>query len=221
MQDATPTSVANPAPPVVATPPVEPAPLAGAAPSAAGAPSVWNPANWQPSTWNWDLWVAVAGTPFICLVGVVLTALLLPGTWLMVLWAVILKLWQPDLVAWWTLVIVIVLASIGEGLEFVASALGAAKAGGSKHGALGAMVGSFLGAIVGIFVPPPVIGSIVCAALGAAGGAIAGERWLNKTSWEDSRKVATGAAIGRLLATIAKVLIAIMIATVLCIAVVN
>lgn len=167
------------------------------------------------------MWVAVAGTPFVCLIGVLLTALLLPGTWLMVLWAFILKLWQPDLVAWWTVALVLVLAAIGEGLEFIASALGAAKAGGSKHGAIGAMLGSFLGAIVGIFVPPPVIGSIVCAALGAAGGAIAGERWLNKASWEESRKVATGAAIGRLLATIAKVLIAIVIAAVLCIAVVN
>ncbi len=172
------------------------------------------------TSWAWDQWAAAISTPFICLIGIALTAITLPGNWLIVLWAVILKVWQPELVSWWSLVALVALAGVGEGLEFLASALGATKAGGTKHGAIGAMLGSLVGAIVGIVVPPPIVGSIICAALGAATGAVVGERVINKRSWEETRKVAAGAAIGRVIAMFAKILIAAMMALVLCLAVV-
>lgn len=172
------------------------------------------------TSWAWDQWTAAISTPFICLIGIALTAITLPGNWLIVLWAFIIKLWQPDLVSWWSLVALVALAGVGEGLEFLASALGATKAGGTKHGAIGAMIGSLVGAIVGIVVPPPIIGSIFCAALGAAIGAVVGERYINKRSWEESGKVAAGAAIGRVIAMFAKILIAAFMSLILCLAMV-
>lgn len=170
--------------------------------------------------WAWDQWAAAISTPFVCLIGIALTAITLPGNWLIVLWAFIIKLWQPEVVSWWSLVALVALAGLGEGLEFLASALGASKAGGTKHGAIGAMLGSLVGAIVGIVVPPPIVGSIICAALGAATGAVVGERYINKRSWQESGKVAAGAAIGRVIAMFAKILIAAIMSLILCLAVV-
>ncbi|MFO0857490.1 MAG: DUF456 domain-containing protein [Phycisphaerales bacterium] len=172
------------------------------------------------NSWAWDQWAAAISTPFICLIGIALTAITLPGNWLIVLWAFIIKLSQPEVVSWWSLVALVALAGLGEGLEFLASALGASKAGGTKHGAIGAMLGSLVGAIVGIVVPPPIVGSIVCAALGAATGAVVGERYINKRSWQESGKVAAGAAIGRVIAMFAKILIAAIMSLLLCLAVV-
>lgn len=172
------------------------------------------------SSWSWDQWTAVISTPFVCIIGIALTAITMPGNWLIVLWAIILKVWQPDMVSWWSLFALVALAGVGEGLEFLASALGATKAGGSKHSAIGAMIGSLVGAIAGIVVPPPIIGSIFCAALGAAGGAVVGERYIHKKTWEHTGKVAAGAAIGRVIAMFAKILIAAIMSLILCLAVV-
>jgi uncharacterized protein len=137
----------------------------------------------------------------------VLTLVTLPGTWLIVLWALGICIWQPSIMPWWMVLVLVVLAAIGEGLEFLASAIGAAKAGASRWGIVLAVIGALLGAIVGMFVIP-IIGAIIGGALGAACGAIAGESWVAKRPWNETKKVATGAAIGRLLATLAKGVVA-------------
>lgn len=166
---------------------------------------------------NWPLeqWIALVGTPFIAMIGIVLTLVTLPGTWLIVLWSLALAIWQPSVVPWWVVVILILLAAAGEALEFLASAIGAAKAGASKWGIIFAIVGAFVGALIGMLIVP-IIGAIVGGALGAAGGAVAGEMALAKRTWHESRKIATGAAIGRLLSMLAKGLVAVVMGMLLC-----
>lgn len=166
---------------------------------------------------NWPLeqWIALVGTPFIAMLGVVLTLVTLPGTWLIVLWSLALAIWQPSLVPWWVVVILIILAAAGEALEFLASAVGAAKAGASKWGIIFAILGAFLGALLGMLIVP-VIGAIVGGAIGAALGAVAAEMVIAKRTWDDSKKIALGAAIGRLLSMLAKGLVAVLMGMLLC-----
>ena len=170
---------------------------------------------------NWPLeqWIVVAGTPIIAMLGVVLTFVTLPGTWLIVLWSLGVAIWQPDVVPWWVVVRLVVLAAAGEALEFLASAVGAAKAGARAWGIVFAIVGAFIGAVAGMFIIP-LIGAIVFGALGAAAGAVLGEMAIAKRNWEDSKKIAKGAAIGRLLSMLAKGLVAVIMGMVICLVVV-
>lgn len=139
---------------------------------------------------------------------VVLVLLQLPGSWLMLL-ATALAAWWGDwqVIGPWTLAGLGAMALAGEGVELLAGTAGAAKAGGSKRGALLAIIGAIVGAIVGVAVPPIVIGSILGACVGAALGSIAGDRWAGR-SWRQATDAGKGAAKGRLLGTIGKVAIA-------------
>ena len=167
----------------------------------------------------WEHITIFVSLPLMCLVGIMLTAIALPGNWLILLAAAGTAAWQPGMISWWTIAALLVLALIGEGLEFLASALGAKQAGATKQGAIGAFLGTILGAIVGLpFVPP--LGAIVGGAFGAAAGAIIAERAVQKRTWEESAKAGAGAAIGRIVATITKLLIAVVMAMVACVAMV-
>lgn len=148
------------------------------------------------------------------LVGVALTALTLPGTWLNILVALLCWWWKPDMFSLWTIVVALLIALAAEVVEFGASALGAAKAGGSRKGQIGSLVGALVGAVVGSFVFFP-IGTIVGGAIGAGAGAVMAERWWAKRAWNESAKSGRGAAIGRLLATVGKTTLAIILALVL------
>lgn len=152
------------------------------------------------------------------LAGVVLTLLTLPGTWVALVTALGIKLWQPDLFDWWVLAVALVLALIGEAIEFGAGALGAAKAGASRRGALGAIVGSIVGAILGspFFFP---IGTILGGVAGAAAGTLVMERGTTQKSWGEASRAGAGAAAGRLVATLAKTGVAAVIALLLAVAV--
>lgn len=156
---------------------------------------------------DWQLILAGVVMLILSLAGVILTAITLPGLWVPVLWALIMQWWRPGgelPFDWWTIAAVVGVGALAEGIEFISSALGAARMGGSKRGALGAAVGSLAGAILGT----PfglVIGAVVGAVLGAAIGALLAERhWVGK-SWGESGQVAKGAAIGRAVALVAKV----------------
>lgn len=151
------------------------------------------------------------------IVGVALTLLTLPGTWLAVLVALLCKLWQPDLLSWWVIAAAGALALLAEIVEFAASAVGTAKAGGSKHGGIGSLIGGLAGAIFGA----PFLfglGAIPGAILGAFVGALLAERALAKRSWKDASRSGQGAAVGRFVATILKLAFAIAIALLLTIA---
>lgn len=148
------------------------------------------------------------------LVGIALTLLTLPGTWVALGVALMCQLWRPDLYSWWTLGVVLVLCVLAEVAEFLAAAVGAGKAGGTRAGAIWAVIGGFVGGIVGLpFVPP--VGTILLGTVGAGLGAILAEHYLSRKGWIDSWRVGRGAGIGRLLSTIVKTGFAVLIAVIL------
>ena len=94
------------------------------------------------------------------------------------------------------------LALAGEACEFGAGLAGAKQAGGTRRGALGALIGALAGGIVGTFFIP-LLGSLVGACVGAALGAWALELTGGR-SQRASLKSGVGAGVGRLAGTLAK-----------------
>ena len=145
-----------------------------------------------------------------------LTVVGMPGNWLMVAAAALYAWLVPDdaagAIGWGVVLTLAILAVLGELLEALAGVFGAAKAGGSRRGAALALLGSMVGGLVGMVVglPIPIIGPLVAAVLfasiGALLGAMLGERWKGRELGE-SWQVGQGAFWGRMLGTLAKVLI--------------
>jgi uncharacterized protein len=145
--------------------------------------------------------------------GWLLTLFSLPGNWLIVVGLALFVLGVKDADHWhvtWTLVVIEAgLAVLAEILELIAGALGVHRHGGSKRGAVLALVGSLVGALVGasLGLPIPVVGSIAGVILGASGGALAGamigESWKGRT-WGDRWQIGQAAFWGRLLGSVAK-----------------
>ena len=152
----------------------------------------------------------------LCLVGILFG---LPGTWLMVLFPVLLKWLQPDqiMVSWTVLGVAVGLAALGEVLEFVLGAAGARRTGGATRGAVLALAGSIVGGIMGVALPVPLVGSLLGACLGAFVGALLGDLWAGRTLFQ-SLAAGRGAAIGQLWGTVLKLAIGALIAVMLAIA---
>jgi uncharacterized protein YqgC (DUF456 family) len=139
----------------------------------------------------------------------------LPGNWLMLLAAVVWIWSAPEQFqfSWMVLIGLVVLALIGELVEFLASVLGTKKMGGSSRGAtlsvVGSIIGGLLGVIIGIPIPIPVIGmlisGILCASLGAMAGAVIGEYSLG-TPHDQTVKIGGAAFVGRMLGTFGKII---------------
>lgn len=155
----------------------------------------------------------------------VLTLLGMPGNWFVILASVgyllVVPADSPVAIGWTTVIVLLVLAGLGELLEFLAGALGVTKAGGSRRGAALALLGSLIGGVVGLFVgvPIPVVGplfgAVLLAAAGAFAGAIAGEHWKGR-DLDESLKIGQAAFWGRLLGTVAKAAVgAIMVGVVI------
>ncbi|MCD4825704.1 MAG: DUF456 family protein [Phycisphaerae bacterium] len=143
----------------------------------------------------------------------VLTAMTLPGNWLMVGTTVAVAWWQWDkgMFSPWTLIAITLLAIVGEVLEGITSAVGVRKAGGSRLGGFGALVGSLVGLTAGTFlIPIPILGSIAGACVGAFGGAMLLEKGGGKTN-RQALKSGTAAGVGRFLGTVFKLLAGIVI----------
>jgi len=159
---------------------------------------------------------------------VVLSIVGLPGTWLMIILAVIIDLVDSFYLSstlrptfgWHVIVVCCVLGLIGEILEFFATGIGAKKAGASGRGMFGSFIGAMIGVVAGTFlIPIPVLGSVAGAVAGAAAGAILGEMTNEDKEFKDTIKPATGAMVGRLLGTISKFPIAIIVWLILSVAV--
>jgi uncharacterized protein YqgC (DUF456 family) len=124
----------------------------------------------------------------------------LPGNWVLLGLVALFAYFVPEVsgrgVTWTTVGIIAGLAVIGEIIEFVAGAAGAAKQGASRRSILlslvGGIAGSILGATAGI--PIPIIGSLIGALSGGSVGAFAGA-YLGET-WKE-RPHATGVAVGK------------------------
>lgn len=150
-----------------------------------------------------------------------ITAMTFPGNWMMVTIAC--------LVAWWrwdehffgipVLVAIFILAALGEVLEFVASAVHVKKAGGSRSGSWGSLLGGVVGLTAGtIFIPIPILGTLV----GACGGAFLGALLCEKHIAQKDMKSATGsgwaAAKGRFMGTIYKFICGVIIYLIIAVA---
>jgi uncharacterized protein YqgC (DUF456 family) len=140
----------------------------------------------------------------------------LPGNWLIVAAAAVSAWLLPSesstTIGWPAVGVLVLLAFVGELVEFVAGALGVSTAGGSRRGALLAILGSIAGGIVGLFVglPIPLVGSLASAvlfgALGALAGAVLGETWKGR-DFDASLEIGKAAFIGRLLGTAGKMVV--------------
>jgi uncharacterized protein len=125
----------------------------------------------------------------------------LPGTWIIAAGALGYSLLVPNSISIVTVVIIAVLALIGELIEFSLTAKYTRKFGGSRRASWGAIIGGMIGAFIGV--PVPIVGSVVGAFAGAFAGAFVAE--LTQSGAGKSTKVATGALIGRVVAAAMKV----------------
>lgn len=156
-----------------------------------------------------------AGAGVFALVGliaVVLTPVGVPGAWMLIGLAgtvdvTAMLFGRGDALPFGvqSIAIAVAAAALGEVLEFVASALGAKAGGASRAGMVGSMVGGFVGVVAGtLLVPVPVLGSIVGALAGVAIGAAVGEIAFHGRTARDSVRPAAGAAVGRVIGSLAK-----------------
>lgn len=143
------------------------------------------------------------------------TLLGLPGNWLILLGTSAFAWWFADAegrgVGWLACGILLLLAVVGEVVEFLASAAAAAQQGASRRAVAGSIGGAVLGGIAGglMGLPIPIVGPLVAAVLGSALGALAGGFFGEWSQGRDSRQswqVGRAALIGRLLGTAGKLI---------------
>lgn len=155
----------------------------------------------------------------------VATFFTLPGTWVIVGLMALTAYFLPEGtgrtlgVGWGEVAILAVLAGLGEVIEFASGAAGAKKVGASRRSValslVGAAVGSIAGAIVGFPVPifGPILAAVFGGGLGAFGGAYVGEKWKGRGHAE-SVTVGRMAFVGRVLGTVGKLAVAILMVVV-------
>jgi uncharacterized protein YqgC (DUF456 family) len=116
----------------------------------------------------------------VLVAGWFLNLLTLPGNWINVgataIYAWLIPLDQPFSFGWTIVVVVLLLAVAGEALEFAAGVVGTTQAGGSRRGAVLALLGSLIGSVVGMILGSgvPVVGTVIVGLLGACVGALLG-----------------------------------------------
>lgn len=153
----------------------------------------------------------------------------LPGNWLMVFTAFVAQWWYWESAAGGdrqifsvgTLIAVVALALLGELVELLAGMAGAKRAGATRRGALGALVGGLVGALAATFmIPIPVLGSLLGAVAGAGLGAgaleLSGGRNLS-----ESLRSGVGAGVGRFWGTVGKLTAGVAIWLVIAVAAVR
>lgn len=151
------------------------------------------------------------------LVGLALVIVGLPGTWLMLVCALLLQWWRPETFSWWTIGVVAALTIIAEVIDIAASAVGAGSAGGTRRSFAGAIVGGLIGAVVGTPIAP-IVGTILGGVVGAGIGAALTDRTAPLRTWRESARVGQGAAVGRLISVVVKMAIGGLIAAILIVA---
>ncbi|MCF8030400.1 MAG: DUF456 domain-containing protein [Desulfohalobiaceae bacterium] len=127
----------------------------------------------------------------------------LPGNWINVALLGLWKLFYPEMPAgWWFFLGLLLLAAIGEALEFASQWWGGKRYGGSSRGNWGSLAGALVGAIVGA---PFFLG--VGALVGAVAGAFLGSLILELVSGKEVARAihaSKGAMLGRVLGFAAK-----------------
>jgi uncharacterized protein YqgC (DUF456 family) len=154
--------------------------------------------------------LSIAILAAVLLLCLILIPIGLPGTWLMIGAAFAYgPITGQAGVGAFTLVGLVLLASLGEFIEYKLSMKYTERYGGSRRSGWGAIIGGILGAIVGL--PVPLVGSIIGAFAGAFAGALVGELTTGSSSGNAAR-AAKGAIVGRAVATAAKCGIGVLMA---------
>ncbi|HEX4415070.1 MAG TPA: DUF456 family protein [Lacipirellulaceae bacterium] len=166
------------------------------------------------SMWAYYIWAFLL--IFGCGIGWLTTLVTLPGNWIITglaaLFAWLIPVAAGGGITWTVVAVLVGLAVLGEILEFGAGAAGAAKQGASKRSVALAMLGAAIGSMVGLGIglPIPILGSLVMAVLGGAGGAFAGaylgESWKGRPV-EDRMAAGRGAFAGRIWGTVGKLVV--------------
>jgi uncharacterized protein YqgC (DUF456 family) len=142
-----------------------------------------------------------------------LTAVGLPGTWILLAGVSLWKSLDDSIpLAWPWIGLAFAIALVAELIEFTLASRYTAKYGGSRRAGWGAIIGGIAGAIVGV--PIPVVGSILGAFVGAFLGAFVAEYTVEQRHGHAGR-VAWGALLGRVFATGAKVALGVVASVVL------
>jgi uncharacterized protein YqgC (DUF456 family) len=128
-------------------------------------------------------------------VGLLLVPLGLPGLWVMV-GAILLYGWMTGFrsLSVTLIVVILVLALVGEVIESWLGFRFAKRYGGSSRSGWGALIGGIVGAIVGV--PVPVIGSVIGAFLGSFVGAALFEYTASRRL-EVATRAGWGSVVGR------------------------
>lgn len=152
---------------------------------------------------------------FVSLLLVLMLLLLflgLPGIWAILAitgcWAFFVD--APHIFSFSFFIPLIVLAAIGEVVEFFAGYYGTKKFGGTSRGGLGGIIGGFIGAILGA----PLLfgfGAVVGAFAGAFAGCLLTEIVFNKMQFKTAVNSAWGTTLGRMGGLIVKLGIGIWI----------
>ena len=155
----------------------------------------------------WTLLIA-AGLALLNLACLAVAMVGLPGIWLMLATSALVEYYtRQDFFSPQTLWLALLLAALGELLEFVAGSRGAKKAGAGRRGSWGALLGGISGALIGtVVIPVPLVGSLVGAAVGAFGLATL----LEKDGGMDlsaALKAGRGAAKGQVTGTLLKLIL--------------
>ena len=125
---------------------------------------------------DWLLYVVAVVFTLLGAACVGLVLFQLPGTWIMLALAAAIEYLdryylgaEQQTFGWWILGICLLLAFLGEILEFMGSALGAKKAGASTRGVVGSMVGAILGPFIltPLFFFVPLLGALIAIRPGA------------------------------------------------------
>jgi uncharacterized protein YqgC (DUF456 family) len=146
------------------------------------------------------VWIVTGSLLIVGLVGCVLPAL--PGHLFILLAAIWHRLMVgPDAgISWWGFGILILLMAISQVFEIVSGSLGTQWFGGTKWGALGALVGG----IVGLFFLP--FGLLIGPLVGAFGF----ERLFAKREIRDSAVSGVGSMVGTMVGIVVKVIIGVL-----------
>ncbi len=134
----------------------------------------------------------------------------LPGGWIalgaILVYALATRFASVD---WKVLVVMAAIAVLGEIVESLLGIVYVSRKGATKWGVLGAFIGGIAGAILGTAIFP-VIGSVIFAFAGAFGGAVALE-YLAYRSLDRAMRTGFFAFVGKLLATLVKFALALVI----------
>jgi hypothetical protein len=140
----------------------------------------------------WLGWVLSVVLLVVGFVGVWLPAI--PGLPLMALGAFVHKLMVPGVLSWWTVGVFALVAALGFVFDFAATAITSRRAGATKAGVWGAVLGGLVGLFFGL--PGLLLGPVVGAALG--------ELVLSRRSPAEAVKSGVGAGLGVLVGSLGK-----------------